>query len=514
MFGPYNIDTTPPTISQFDISSTTNNYNKKVKLTINGSDNITKTENLEICISKSNSCIAYSKFSTNKEFDLGGNYDGSEKTIYIFMKYEAGNINKTSKKYKVYKECQDTNLELSGTWTRVGFCSKKCGTGVQKYKASSKDKNNGASCSKELEKTESCKEHDCCAEVKYINGTNCVGTCGSGTYNQLAYDKYDTTYACSDKNKASGGSVCTLPACKYKLTYNDNGGSGCSTKSTEQESGKAWGTLCEPTKSGSTFAGWYNGSTKVTSNSIASNNVTVNAKWKQLTFTLVLELNGGVSRNDCPITDTTQTKNIEEDIEICSPKNDTLVFGGWTSSTENAKYGITQAKAKFCSNCHSGSQPYKKSMFRYTGEPNETVTLTATWRVPNFYSTNPSPITGNNGITNGEPDIYGNLSTAIKNSDPGATIIMLQSTNHRENITVDRNITIQTTGKRVLVGKLYYRKAENFKYTNNQGALTIDAKKTLTVLGDGELIFNSVTNNGTLNAKVTKKNGVYHVTKK
>ena len=43
----------------------------------------------------------------------------------------------------------------------------------------------------------------------------------------------------------------------FTVTYNDNGGSGCSSSSKTVTYGSAYGNLCTPTRSGYIFAGWY-----------------------------------------------------------------------------------------------------------------------------------------------------------------------------------------------------------------------------------------------------------------
>ncbi len=71
----------------------------------------------------------------------------------------------------------------------------------------------------------------------------------------------------------------------YKLTYNDNGGSGCSdkVKYTGIRCNEKWGTLCTPKKKNKTFNGWYTkktGGTKVTSSTVPTSSTTVYAHWK------------------------------------------------------------------------------------------------------------------------------------------------------------------------------------------------------------------------------------------
>lgn len=49
---------------------------------------------------------------------------------------------------------------------------------------------------------------DSCNNVRYQNGTKCSNTCGSGTYNRLAYSTLSGN-RCSAQDKTSGGSSCT-----------------------------------------------------------------------------------------------------------------------------------------------------------------------------------------------------------------------------------------------------------------------------------------------------------------
>ena len=65
----------------------------------------------------------------------------------------------------------------------------------------------------------------------------------------------------------------------YTLHYNDNGGSGCSSKTITRNAGESWGTLCTPTRSGYKFDGWKNGDTIVNASSKANANITVKAEW-------------------------------------------------------------------------------------------------------------------------------------------------------------------------------------------------------------------------------------------
>ena len=70
---------------------------------------------------------------------------------------------------------------------------------------------------------------------------------------------------------------------KVKLTYNNNGGSGCSSKDVSY--GLNYGELCTPVKSGYDFMGWYtslNGGEKISPSSVVTSTTdhTIYARWE------------------------------------------------------------------------------------------------------------------------------------------------------------------------------------------------------------------------------------------
>jgi len=81
----------------------------------------------------------------------------------------------------------------------------------------------------------------------------------------------------------------------YVLTYDNNGGTGCTKKGASENT--SWGTLCVPTRAGYTFAGWNTSSngngTNITSSSTASSNLKVYAKWTANSYTVTADANGG-----------------------------------------------------------------------------------------------------------------------------------------------------------------------------------------------------------------------------
>ena len=80
----------------------------------------------------------------------------------------------------------------------------------------------------------------------------------------------------------------------YTLTYDNNGGNGCTTLQRKYD--QEWGTLCTPTRTGYTFQGWYTaktGGTQVTASTVVRGNLTVYAHWKANKFTVAYNANGG-----------------------------------------------------------------------------------------------------------------------------------------------------------------------------------------------------------------------------
>ena len=104
-FSPFNVDTIPPTISNFTIASAASNYNdSKVRVTFTGSDNHTATEDLKMCITEdANGCKTasdYEKYNSSKDITLSTS-GSNTKTIYVYLKDKTGNVANTSKNYDV-----------------------------------------------------------------------------------------------------------------------------------------------------------------------------------------------------------------------------------------------------------------------------------------------------------------------------------------------------------------------------------------------------------------------------
>ena len=113
----------------------------------------------------------------------------------------------------------------------------------------------------------------------------------------------------------------------YKLTFNNNGGSGCSSQTATSEN--EWGTLCTPKRTNYSFLGWFTsatGGTEVTSKTIATKNQTVYAHWEYTTLKLTYDNNGG---SGC--SSKTFTKN-QKVGTLCVPTKASNEFAGWYTS--------------------------------------------------------------------------------------------------------------------------------------------------------------------------------------
>ena len=176
---------------------------------------------------------------------------------------------------------------------------------------------------------------------------------------------------------------------KYTLKYNSNGGTTCNPSSITRIENEAWGTLCEPTRTGYTFAGWKNGTTAVTSSSKATENITVTAQWTQNTYTLTYNSNGGTTCNPASIT---RVENAAWGT-LCEPTRIGYRFAGWkngttivtSSSTATANITVTA----------QWTQLHTLPIFTYTGsyqlvEDNDTIIASGTNNkvtIPSSYST-------------------------------------------------------------------------------------------------------------------------------
>lgn len=79
------------------------------------------------------------------------------------------------------------------------------------------------------------------------------------------------------------------------ITLDSNGGT-CPTNSIVCNQGALYGTLPTPTRTGYTFTGWFtsaSGGNEVTSATTATSNTTIYAQWRQSSFQITFDANGG-----------------------------------------------------------------------------------------------------------------------------------------------------------------------------------------------------------------------------
>lgn len=141
-------------------------------------------------------------------------------------------------------------------------------------------------------------------------------------------------------NTTMGSSDTTIYAhweeSKHTLYFDANGGS-VSESSRSVSSGKSYGSLPTPTRSGYTFAGWYtsrSGGSYVTSTTtMGSYDTTIYAHWEESTHTLYFNANGGY------VSETSRSVNSGANYgTLPTPTRDNYTFDGWYTSASGGSY--------------------------------------------------------------------------------------------------------------------------------------------------------------------------------
>ena len=142
------------------------------------------------------------------------------------------------------------------------------------------------------------------------------------------------------------------------IMYDSNGGNPCTPDNKKTQNNTAWGTLCTPTRTGYTFAGWNTKpdgtGTNITSSTIATASYWVYAKWTINQNTLVVNADGGSGGGTFK-----QNYNTTKAISVSKTGN---TFSSWT-------------KSGTCNTIGTGSS------FTYTYPPDSgtTCTVKANW---------------------------------------------------------------------------------------------------------------------------------------
>jgi uncharacterized repeat protein (TIGR02543 family) len=176
------------------------------------------------------------------------------------------------------------------------------------------------------------------------------------------------------------------------VTFDTNGGTPSSIPSaTNVEEGTAFSVI-EPTtplsKTGLTFDGWYNGTTKYLGTTAINETVTLNAKW---VATVTFDTNGGTPSSILPATNVEEGTAFSTITPSPDPSNGTATFVGWYDSN-----------------------PVVNTSVRYIGTTVITadVTLYAQYGVRVTFDTNGgTPATFDEIVTSG--DLFSNVKPAV-----------------------------------------------------------------------------------------------------
>ena len=117
---------------------------------------------------------------------------------------------------------------------------------------------------------------------KYMYCYNCTTSNDVNTKTYTTTNVSATPTADYAKSGSGAARITFVSITTLKLTYNNNGGTGCNTKSVM--TGEVYGELCTPIREGYKFDGWYtaeSGGTKITASTSVSNNSdhTIYAHW-------------------------------------------------------------------------------------------------------------------------------------------------------------------------------------------------------------------------------------------
>ncbi len=141
-----------------------------------------------------------------------------------------------------------------------------------------------------------------------------------------------------------------------------------------------YGTLTTPTRSGYTFAGWYNStalSTQVTSST--SVNTTgdrdLYAKWTPISYNIGYTLNSGSHGSSHPTTATFGSV-----VNISNPTRSGYTFTGWTSDSINTTHALRSDNNTTFTTGWNGTTAVTNQYFKnLTATADATVTLVANW---------------------------------------------------------------------------------------------------------------------------------------
>ena len=173
---------------------------------------------------------------------------------------------------------------------------------------------------------------------------------GSKTLIMTEDNTEGVTYTGYVEDKAGNIGTCSIVVkrkANWTLTYNNNGGTGCTNKVVVYNN--QIGTLCTPTKTGYTFAGWYSESSltnRITNTTIFKNEYkTLYAKWTANKYTLTYNANGG------SVSPTSKTVTYDATYgTLPTPTRAGYSFKGWYTAASGGTQVTTTTVVKTSSN--------------------------------------------------------------------------------------------------------------------------------------------------------------------
>ena len=193
-----------------------------------------------------------------------------------------------------------------------------------------------------------------------------------GEYNVTAKLKYG--YIWKDDNSTNDYQTkCKIETATLQLSYNDNGGSGCSTQKKAIYFNKPYGTLttlCTPSRTGYTFNIWNTEKTgkgtNVKNETIVTSktNHTIYAQWKANTYTIKYNGNGGTGKTNNSV----HTYNVSKKLTANGFFKTGYTFNGWNTKIDGS--GTSYSNQQFIKNLSSTN--------------NATITLYAQWKAKTY----------------------------------------------------------------------------------------------------------------------------------
>ncbi len=189
---------------------------------------------------------------------------------------------------------------------------------------------------------------------------------------------------------SNSGKICIYNGSAYKwVTYNydvkvtfNNGTSDVDTKTLLK--GGTTTAPADPSKTGYTFGGWWNGSNQfVSGTTTISADITYTAKWTPKTYTLYLDPNGGSGETQS-VTVTYNSNTITG--TITTPNRTGYNFGGWNTSNSGGSTIITSSGLMLTGTAISGwidvsgnwiKDADKQTLYGKWTEKNYTVSISA-----------------------------------------------------------------------------------------------------------------------------------------